>query len=97
MTTVPEDARCPKADLVHTGMLPPIRHNDIIVRVSPRDALIIQGLARGDHTRDLAANLGYAERTIKVAIHGMVSVLAIRTRAQLVAWAYEKGLLKVGS
>jgi DNA-binding NarL/FixJ family response regulator len=58
-----------------------------------RDRRILEYMADGYSTREIAAQLSYSERTIKKVITGLQERLAARTRAQIVALAIRRGLI----
>ncbi|WP_329213168.1 response regulator transcription factor [Streptomyces sp. NBC_01485] len=58
-----------------------------------RDLDILKMIAEGLETTEIAQKLNYSERTIKNALHAMLSRLGLRNRAHAVAYALRAGLL----
>lgn len=58
------------------------RENEVLVRIG-----------RGRSNREIAVELGLAERTVKTYVGGLLAKLGARDRAQLVIAAYEHGLV----
>lgn len=61
------------------------------VVVEPRGRRLLELLADGHNTREIAERLAYSERTIKKHIAELEHDFAVRTRAQLVAVAVRDG------
>ncbi len=62
-------------------------------RLDGRGLEVVGLLAGGAGTREIAAELGYSERTIKGVIREVQLALGTRTRAQAVAEAMRQGLI----
>jgi DNA-binding CsgD family transcriptional regulator len=52
---------------------------------------ILQGLARGSSTRELAANLNLSPLTVRTHIKNILRKLGTHNRAHAVAIAYDRG------
>lgn len=61
--------------------------------VDPRSRLVLEMLADGHSTREIAEKMSYSERTIKKLITGLHDRFDARTRAQIVAEAIRAGLI----
>ena len=64
-----------------------------IPQVDSRSKLVLEMLAEGHSTREIAARMSYSERTIKKLITGLHDRFDARTRAQIVAEAIRAGLI----
>jgi DNA-binding NarL/FixJ family response regulator len=58
-----------------------------------RELEVLQLLAEGYSTGEIASRLAYSERTIKNAIHDVTSRLQLRNRSHAVAFAVRAGLI----
>jgi DNA-binding NarL/FixJ family response regulator len=58
-----------------------------------RSLRLMELLAEGHSTREVAARMSYSEQTIKKLIHGLEDRLEARSRAHLVALAIRRGLI----
>lgn len=61
--------------------------------LDPRSKLIVELLAEGLSTREMAVRMSYSERTIKKLITDVQDRLGARSRAQIVARAIRDGLI----
>lgn len=59
-----------------------------------RELEVLQLVAEGGKNRDIAAQLGVTENTIKFHLKNILEKLHLRNRAQAVAYAMQTGLLK---
>lgn len=62
-------------------------------RLAPRDRLVVELIADGYTTREIAARMSYSERTIKKLITALQERLEARSRPQIVAHAIRRGLI----
>jgi len=67
--------------------------NGLQPQLDERSTLIVELMADGHSTREIAARLSYSERTIKKLIMGLQHNFEARSRAQVVAQAIRKGLI----
>ncbi len=58
-----------------------------------REQEILQAVARGERNKEIAANLGIAERTVKAYLTGIYNKLGVDSRAAAIAVASQLGLL----
>lgn len=61
--------------------------------LEPRSKLVLEMLAGGYGTREIALRMSYSERTVKRLITGLHDRFRARTRAQVVAQAIRAGLI----
>ncbi len=61
--------------------------------LTQRELSVLQLLADGFSTTEIARELAYSERTIKNAIHDLTSRLNLRNRSHAVAFALRQGLI----
>jgi DNA-binding CsgD family transcriptional regulator len=61
--------------------------------LDPRARHVLEFLAEGLNTREIAVHLNYSERTIKKLITDLEHRFAARNRAQIVAQAIRRGLI----
>jgi DNA-binding NarL/FixJ family response regulator len=62
-------------------------------RLDPRAARVLQLIAEGHSTREIANRMNYSERTIKKEITRLEEKMHARSRAQMVALAVRGGLI----
>lgn len=61
--------------------------------LSRREAHVLQLLAEGMDTAEIAAEMTYSERTVKNILHGLLSRLGLRNRTHAVAYALREGMI----
>ncbi|MBI1759000.1 MAG: response regulator transcription factor [Actinobacteria bacterium] len=61
--------------------------------LTQRELTVLRLLADGCSTREIARQLAYSERTIKNAIHDLVTRFQLRNRTHAVAFAVRQGLI----
>ncbi|MET3941808.1 NarL family two-component system response regulator YdfI [Paenibacillus sp. PvP094] len=61
--------------------------------ISERELLVLQAVARGLRSRDIAFDMGIAERTVKAYLTNIYNKLGVNSRSEAVAVAVEKGIL----
>lgn len=61
--------------------------------LSGRELAVLNLLAKGDDTREIAVSLGYAERTVKNIVHDMLVKMNCRNRVHAIAVATRQGLI----
>lgn len=65
-----------------------------VSRLSGREREVLVAVAGGGSNREIAAAMGLTESTVKSHVHTLLSRLGCTSRAQLVARAYELGLVR---
>jgi len=61
--------------------------------LTQRELAVLSLIAEGYRTSEIAAKMAYSERTIKNAIHDLVSRFQLRNRSHAVAFAVRQGLI----
>lgn len=61
--------------------------------LSSRELAVLELLAEGEDTRNIAAELAYSERTVKNIVHDVLMKMNCRNRVQAVAQATRQGLI----
>ncbi|GEL96426.1 response regulator [Cellulomonas composti] len=64
--------------------------------LTQRERDVLVAVARGGSNQDVAAELGVGEATVKAHVHAVLRKVGCTTRTQLVAFAYESGLVVPG-
>ncbi|WP_413810622.1 response regulator transcription factor [Streptomyces sp. OE57] len=60
-------------------------------KLSPRELSLLELVAKGLGTREIAAQLSYSERTVKGVLHGIMTRMHLKNRAHAVAFAIREG------
>ena len=60
--------------------------------LSPRERQVLSGVARGLLNKEIAAELGVAERTVKLHRSNLSAKLGLRSAAELALFARESGV-----
>jgi DNA-binding NarL/FixJ family response regulator len=61
--------------------------------LTQRELMVLSLIAEGYSTSEIATKMAYSERTIKNAIHDLVSRFQLRNRSHAVAFAVRQGLI----
>jgi NarL family two-component system response regulator YdfI len=61
--------------------------------LTDRELEVIQLIADGLTTKDMAARLNIGDRTVEFYVSNIYDKLGVNTRASIVRWAQEHGLL----
>lgn len=64
-----------------------------VTGLTTREVDTLRLVAEGYDTADIAANLGWSERTIKNTLHAVMTRLRLRNRSHAVAYAMREGLI----
>ena len=64
-----------------------------VLALSEREEEVLQAIARGDRSKEIALQLGISERTVKAHLANIYSKLGVDSRAAAVAVAAKKGML----
>lgn len=65
------------------------------VNLTDKELLILQLVARGFKSKEIAFDMGVTERTIKSHLTNIYSKLGVESRAQAVVTAIEQGILHI--
>lgn len=64
-----------------------------LVTLSKRERQVLERLARGKSNEAIAAELGLATQTVRNYISAVYDKLGVRSRAEAVVWARERGVI----
>lgn len=62
--------------------------------LTERESQVLDGVARGERSKEIAVHLGISERTVKAYLASIYDKLGVDSRAAAIAVAAQKGLLK---
>ena len=62
--------------------------------LTEREQQVLEGVARGERSKEIAVNLGISERTVKAYLANIYDKLGVDSRAAAIAVAAQKGMLK---
>jgi NarL family two-component system response regulator YdfI len=62
-------------------------------RLTERELQVLEAVARGDRSKEIARDLRIAERTVRAHLTSIFNKLGVDSRASAVAVAMERGLL----
>jgi len=63
--------------------------------LTQKELIILQALARGDRSKDIAKAMGIAERTVKAHLTNIYNKLGVNSRAEAVAIAISEGYIQL--
>lgn len=72
----------------------PVPRNEQTI-LSEKEQIILQSVARGFRSKEIAFDLGIAERTVKAHLTNIYNKLGVDSRSQAVAIAAERGILNL--
>ncbi|MDP5228032.1 MULTISPECIES: response regulator transcription factor [Arthrobacter] len=89
----------PKAsnELLRDYLTPPEADHSVLDGLSEREQEVFLAAARGQSNAEIAAGLFLGEATVKTHMGNILTKLRLKSRIQLVAFAYEHGLLSTKS
>lgn len=65
------------------------------INLTEREQEVLESIARGERSKEIAAHLGISERTVKAHLASIYNKLGVDSRAAAVAVASQKGLLEI--
>ncbi len=81
-----------KGDTPPTPPTPPTPAATLLAQLSPRERDILRGIARGASNKEIGAELGIAETTVKIHVQHVLRKLDVRTRVQAAVLAANAGV-----
>jgi len=85
---------------VNRGMryLPPMARDRLaertsLVELTPREHEVLTYIARGQSNRDIAQQLGIAEKTVRIHVSSVLDKMHVRDRTQAAIYAIQSGLV----
>jgi DNA-binding NarL/FixJ family response regulator len=75
----------------------PRDYTDSISKLTSREIDILRSVARGKTNVEIAQELFIGEATVRTHVSNLLSKLDLRDRVQIVAFAYESGMVQPGS
>jgi DNA-binding NarL/FixJ family response regulator len=75
----------------------PRDYTDYINRLTMREIDVLKSIARGKTNAEIAGELFIGEATVRTHVSNLLSKLDLRDRVQIVAFAYESGVIQPGS
>ena len=85
---------------VHKGLryLPPIARDRLaertsLVELTPREHEVLTCITRGQNNRDIAQELGIAEKTVRIHVSSVLDKMDVRDRTQAAICAIQRGLV----
>ncbi|HKI52498.1 MAG TPA: response regulator transcription factor [Anaerolineales bacterium] len=68
--------------------------SDSTINLTDREFEVLESVARGERSKEVAAHLGISERTVKAHLASIYNKLGVDSRAAAIAVAAQNGLLK---
>jgi two-component system, NarL family, response regulator YdfI len=65
-----------------------------LIKLTPRELEVLEAIARGDRSKEVAFQLGISERTIKAHLASIYNKLGVDSRAAAISVAMQKKILK---
>ena len=69
-------------------------HSSEFANLTEREQEVLEAVARGERSKEIATHLGISERTVKAHLASIYSKLKVDSRAAAIAVAAQMGLLK---
>src|SRR6478735_5664174 len=67
-----------------------VHEDDIIARLTPMERRVLEHVGQGLSNREIAEELGIAEKTVKNHVTSVLAKMGLQRRTQVVAWATAK-------
>lgn len=65
----------------------------MVLRITPHDRAVLQLLANGNETLEIAGRLGIGEHEVEAGLTSLLAAMGARSRSEAVAIALRRGLL----
>ena len=72
-------------------------YTDVVNRLTTRELDILKSVARGQTNAEIAQEHFIGEATVRTHVSNLLSKLELRDRVQIVAFAYESGIVQPGT
>jgi NarL family two-component system response regulator YdfI len=79
-----------------SGGTPAVRGTATGISLTDREQEVLQGVAQGERSKEIAARLGITERTVKAHLASIYNKFGVDSRAAAIAVASQRGLLSPG-
>jgi two-component system, NarL family, response regulator YdfI len=63
--------------------------------ISEKERIVLQAISRGYRSKEIAADMGISERTVKAHLTNIYNKLGVDSRSQAVAVAIERGIVQL--
>lgn len=80
--------------LARTSQPATVIRTNVQTGLTDREIEVLQSVARGERSKEIAVHLGISERTVKAHLASIYSKLGVDSRAAAIAIAAQKGLLE---
>lgn len=74
---------------------PSQRDNSFNIAITERELFILQAIARGCTSKEIASDMGISERTVKAHLTSIYAKLKVNSRSEAVAIAIEQGIIHI--
>lgn len=71
-----------------------LKGSQSIIELTEREQEVLEAVARGERSKEVALHLGISERTVKAHLANIYEKLAVDSRAAAISVAMQKGILK---
>lgn len=71
-------------------------NNSFNIAITERELFVLQAIARGCTSKEIAIDMGISERTVKAHLTNIYSKLKVDSRSEAVAVAIEQGIIHIG-
>ena len=70
-----------------------VKGNILAIDLSEREKEVLEAVARGERSKEVALHLGISERTVKAHLANIYGKLGVDSRAAAISVAMQKGIL----